>query len=195
MGTPSPSSATDPHADFTAKHRFAPVVYQGQAWDLTHLDPFAFHAEIQPGLVVDVVVFFSCHCFTHGYEKDERLAVPREEIFLEGHVRRVLNLERWQLSRAYLPGFVSRLQAGHIRVIAGVRGHYATFQSVDQNGQPMTYAVFFDVEKDGGRKKRLLLRVRTAYPMQQLTRRLAEAKKVNLVVLLRAAYEGRRIRP
>lgn len=184
------------HTDIAVQHRFRNVVYQGTEWDLAHLDPYAFRAELQPGLTVDVVVFYSCHCFTHAHHKDERgNAVPGEEIYLEGSIRRVLNPERWRLSRELLPGLVRQLHTSHIRVLGGALGNYATFSATDRAGTPVTYGIFFDVRKDRARKKRLLLRVQSAYIVEPMTQRLLKARKVNLHVLLRAVHEGREIKP
>lgn len=56
--------------------------------------------------------------------------------------------------------------------------------------------MFFDVEKDQRRGQRLILRVQSAYVLDQgLTRRQKDAKKVRLVTLLKAAYAGRTINP
>ncbi|MDN7468251.1 hypothetical protein QZM43_21190 [Burkholderia orbicola] len=57
------------------------------------------------------------------------------------------------------------------------------------------YAVFFEVSKDRIRKRRLILRVQSAYMLDGgLNRRQREARKVALRTLLRASLEGRKIR-
>ena len=183
------------HDDVASKHRFPNVVYQGETWDLSHLDPYAFRAALTAELMVDVVVFFSCHCFTHGADKDERAEIPDAEIYLEGHVRRVLNPERWRLSKELLPGLEGHLRSQRIRVLGGALDNYAVFTVTDTEGKTVNYGVFFTVTKDKGRRKRLLLRVQSAYVLDQLTPKLQKARKVNLDVLLRATYEGRKIRP
>ena len=183
------------HDDVASKHRFPNVIYQDETWDLSHLDPYAFRAALTPELTVDVVVFFSCHCFTHGADKDERAEIPDEEIYLEGHVRRVLNPERWRLSRELLPGLEGHLTSQQIRVLGGAMDNYAVFTVTDTEGRTVNYGVFFTVTKDKARRKRLLLRVQSAYLMKKLTPKLQKAGKVNLDVLLRATYEGRKIRP
>jgi hypothetical protein len=183
------------HEDVAGKHRFKPVVYRGATWDLSHLDPTAFRAELKPSLTVDVVVLFECHCFTHAAKDDKRPSVPKEEIFMEGHVRRVLNPERLRLSRELLPGLEGLLRNQHIRVLGGPLSNYAIFTATDSEGRTVNYGVFFRVIRDAHRAKRLLLRVQSAYPMDKLDAKLQKAGKVNLDVLLRATYEGRKIRP
>lgn len=183
------------HEDLAAKNRFEPVFFRGEQWDLSHLNPFAFREEIEPGLVVDVVVLFSCHCFTHGYEKDERDVIPQDEVFMEGTVRRVLDRERWLLSMTHMPSLVQSLKSGPVRVLGGALANYATFKGVDLDGQAIIYSVFFDVKKDQQRRKRLLLRIQSAYRLDGTTKRFEKAGKVNLLVLLRAIYAGRTIKP
>jgi hypothetical protein len=59
---------------------------------------------------------------------------------------------------------------------------------------PGTYAVFFEVSKDHRRKKRMLLRVQSAYRLDTLSERLKKGGKVNFAQLLRATYAGRKIK-
>ncbi|SOE35291.1 hypothetical protein SAMN05216519_1271 [Delftia acidovorans] len=179
------------HDDVAREHRFQNVVYQGETWDLSHLEPYAFRAMLKDDLTVDVVVFFSCHCFTHAEKRDNRPSVPAEEIFMEGHVRRVLNPERWRLSRELLPGLDGLLRNQHIRVLGGPLSNYAIFTATDTEGRTVNYGVFFVVTKDKERRKRLLLRVQSAYVVEELTPKLRKARKVNLNVLLLRTYEGK----
>lgn len=183
------------HEDVARGHRFPNVVYRGETWDLSHLDPYAFRRELKPDLTVDVVVFFSCHCFTHAEKKDNRPSVPAEEIFMEGHVRRVLNPERWRLSRELLPGLEGHLRSQSIRVLGAPHHNYAIFTVINAKGQTVNYSVFFEVIKDKNRRKRLLLRVQSAYVPDRLTRKQQGARKVNLDILLLRTYEGRDIKP
>lgn len=189
-----PPPLIDSHADVAGGYRFSGVVYRGEAWNLSHLDPFAFRSALSEALIVDVVVLFSCHCFTHGLDRDLRDDIPQDEWFMEGNVRRVLSPERYDLSRRYLPGLVEQLHSRHIRVLGGATQNYLTFEVHDRDGKAACYSVFFEVRKDAARKKRIILRVQSAYLLDQLTQRQRNARKVNLTVLLKAVYEGRPIR-
>jgi len=183
-----------PHWDaLEPRHRFRAVSFNGQAWDLTHLDPFALRVEISPGLIVDVVVFFSCHCFSHEVASDQRLRIPAAELYLDGFERRVLNPERYRLSRLFFPSLIRELPTRRIRVVEA-RRNFFTLEGATSDGRPTQYAAFFEVTRDAVRKKRLLLRVQTAFPMDDLGKRYAKAGKVNFNVLIKAAYEGRMIR-
>lgn len=182
------------HDDVARGHRFPSVVYQGETWDLSHLDPYAFRATLKQDLSVDVVVLFSCHCFTSAADQDGRTEIPDAELYLDGHVRRVLNPERWRLSRELLPGLEGHLRGQPVRALNSATDNYAIFKVTDTKGTTVDYGVFFTVTKDKKRKKRLLLRVQSAYPLKELTPTLLKASKVNLDVLLRATYEGRKIK-
>lgn len=54
--------------------------------------------------------------------------------------------------------------------------------------------MFFEVKRDSRRKKRILLHVQSAYLLDTLTDRKKKAGKVRFHVLLKAAYEGRKIK-
>lgn len=182
-----------PHSDaVTAHHRFPTIKFQGTTWDLRHLDPFAFRADVgregEP-LFVDVVVLFACHCFTRGDDRDTAAAI---DYYRDGREVRVLCEERYALSRRYLPQLVRELFERKIQVASSLP-NYITLEVIDERN-PGLYAVFFEVEKDGARRKRMLLRVQSAYRIDSLSRRQEKAGKVNFAVLLRATYEGRKIK-
>jgi hypothetical protein len=164
-------------------------------WDLSHLDPFAFRLEIDTGLMVDIVVFFSCHCFTHEVKDDPRRSnIPASEYFEDDREIRVLSPERYELSRQFLPQLVQQLESRQIRVEGAPHHNFFTVEGAARGDLPIHYLVFFEVERDRRRKKRLLLRVQSAYPVDVLTHRLAGAGKVKFRTLLRAAYFGSKIR-
>lgn len=186
-------SEPDPHTDVNAGYRFPNVTFRGAEWSFGHLEPFAFREEIEPGLVVDVVVLFTSHCFTHSRRKDTRTQVPVEEIYWDGQEERVLNEQRYLLSKRYLRGLEALLRAQHARALGGAQSNYATFTAMDKAGRPVHYAIFFEVNKDRKRKKRLLLRVQSAYVLDELTNRQKDARKVRLAILLRRAYSGEKV--
>lgn len=186
--------AVEPH------HRFSGVSFDGTAWDLSHLDAFATRVALSFDgaitVVVDLVFLFSCHCFTHGFEIDVRptTQIPVGEIYDDGREKRVLDPDRYKLSREVLPSIVRQLDERLIKIVGQDSSNYATFETLDALGRSINYAVFFQVLKDSKRKKRLLLRIQSAYRLDELTKRQRNAKKVKLSTLLRAAYEGRQIR-
>lgn len=182
-----------------AHHRFANVTFRGQAWDLSHLDAFALRAELPLANVmvpVDVVVLFSCHCFTQEVKHDGRAEheIPADELYVDSRETRVLNEERYNLSRRFLRALIVDLTNRTIQVADPTRPNFITVEVLDDEGQRLQYAVFFEVEKDRSRKKRLLLRVQSAYVLPALTKRQRQAGKVRLTTLLAATYEGRKIK-
>lgn len=175
-----------------AHHRFTPVTYQGELWDLSHLDPFAFHRDPALGYKLEIVVIFSCHCFTHGLDKDGRSPIPVEELFHADGEARVLSPERYALSRSLLVPLINALEHRHI-IVAAPWDNYVTFERTTPSGEVEHYGIFFMVTRAKNRKNRLILRVQSAY-MRQPTARQKQAKKVKFDTLLRAAHEGRKIR-
>jgi hypothetical protein len=178
-------------------HRFGPIVYQGVEWDLSHLDSFAFKIDPGLGTVITVVVLFSCHCFSHSFRWDtrSRSEIPCHEIYDDGREQRVLNPKRYQLSRQLLRNIVKNLPARRITVADRKQPNFVTLEKVNSDGTVSQYAVFFEVDKDKNRKRRLMLRIQSAYVLDTgLTKRQEDARKVGFDTLLRATYQGKQIR-
>ena len=183
------------HADaIEPRHRFPTIVFRGEAWNLRHLEAFALRIDPGLGFEVDVVVLFTCQCFTHSLMRDVRapLEIPLEEIYVDGVERRVLSKERYDLSRKFLPALVKNLGNRIIRCAREDSLNFFTAEAPVED-VPGVYVVFFEVKRDKRRKRRLLLYVQSAYRLERLTHRLVKAAKVRFATLLRAAYEGRRI--
>jgi hypothetical protein len=164
------------HADAVEpRHRFPEILFCGETWDLRHLDAFALRVDPDLGFEVDVVVLFTCHCFTHSITRDVRapLEIPSNEIYEDEVERRVLSKERYELSRRFLPELVKDLPK---RVIRYAGDNSLNFFSAEVAGTetPGVYAVFFEVLRDKRRKRRLLLYVQSAYRLERLTNRLAK---------------------
>jgi hypothetical protein len=171
------------------QHRFPEIVFRGETWNLRHLDAFALRIDPDLGFEVDVVVLFTCHCFTHSVKRDARapLEIPPEEVYENGVERRVLSKERYDLSRRFLPCLVRDLARRTIRYAGEHSLNYFTAE-VTGSEAPGIYVVFFEVRRDKRRKRRLLLCVQSAYKLDRLTHRLAKADKVRFAILLRKAY-------
>jgi hypothetical protein len=181
------------HADaIEPRHRFPEIVFRGETWDLRHLDAFALRMDPDLGFEVDVVVLFTCHCFTHSFKRDvrARLEIPPDEIYEDNVERRVLSKERYDLSRRFLPGLVKELAKRTIRYAGDDSLNYFTVEVTGLEA-PGLYAVFFEVERDKRRKRRLLLYIQSAYRLERLTHRLSKAGKVRFATLLRKTYQRR----
>jgi len=175
---------------------FGTVSFRGVLWDLSHLSPFAFRAQIEKHCDVSVLVLFSCHCFTKSFQWDARPAasIPAQEVYTDGRERRVLCPERYALSRKFLRKIMLNLASRRITLADDRRPNFVTHEHVDAQGHKTLYAVFFEVERDR-RRKRLISRVQSAYVLEGgLTRRQREAKKIALSTLLRNIHKGSPIR-
>jgi len=191
-GAANPTVAFE-HADaIEPRHRFPQIAFRGETWDLRHLDAFALRMDPALGFEVDVVVLFTCHCFTHSIKRDVRapVEIPPEEIYDDNVERRVLSKERYDLSRRFLPGLVKDLGNRTIQYAGEDSLNYFTAEDAGADA-PGTYAVFFEVKRDKRRKRRLLLYVQSAYRLESLSHRLAKAGKVRFATLLRKTYQGR----
>lgn len=175
-----------------AHHRFSSVTYRGEVWDLSHLDPFAIRLDPGVGFELDVVVLFSCHCFTKDPGADP---IPEDEWFDDDRERRVLCPERYRLSRSHLRSIVASLERRRIIVANETQGNFVTVELIDSDVERIQYAVFFAAEADREQRKRVLLRVQSAYRLDMLTARQRAAKKVGFSVLVRKAYQNERVRP
>lgn len=172
-------------------HRFQPVIYRNNSWDLSHLDPFAFKVDIGDERHIAVIVLFSCHCFTHKPEHDE--IIPPEALYKTAQETRVLDEERYRLSKTLLIDIVRQLEARHITVADEGR-NFVTLEQQTKDGGIVHYGIFFEVSKDRQRGGRIILRVQSAYLLDKLSKRLKNAKKVKLKTLVKAVYEGRKIK-
>ncbi len=69
-----------------------------------------------------------------------------------------------------------------------------TLDTVNADGTVSQYAVFFETGKDRQRKRRMFVRIQSAYLLDGgLTKRQAVAGKVKFNTLLRTAYQGKKI--
>ena len=177
--------------------RFPEITYCGVQWDLSHLDSFTFKADLGLGSDITILVLFSCHCFTHSFQRDERPrhGIPIHEIYFDGRERRILNPQRYELSRRFLRNIVSNLSNRRITVANEKLPNFVTIESVNTDGTTSLYAIFFEVKKDKSRKRRLVLRIQSAYLLDSgLTSRQTKGGKIAFETLLRATYLGKSIR-
>lgn len=178
-------------------HRFSGVSYRGTKWNLNHLDAFTFKIDLGLGEDVTVLVLFSCHCFTRSFRWDARAThlISADEIYDDGKERRVLDPQRYELSRRYLRDIVVQLPFRRITIANEKQPNFVTLEQLNEDGTTSLYAVFFEAERDRSRKRRIVLRIQSAYVLDNgLTRRQEKAGKVGFATLLRATYLGKRIR-
>lgn len=184
----------DGHQDVVSdEHQFAEVAMGTEVWPLDHLAAFAMRVslELTPGkpIDIDVVVLFSNHCFSRELEPGE--VVEQAHVIMDGNKKRVLDKERYALSCQYLPALILDLPTRHILVADPSRPNYVTYelpQAID-GVKPDRYAVFFEVTKDRVRRKRMVLRVQSAYILRKPNKRLLKADKMRFQTIMKRAYE------
>jgi hypothetical protein len=181
-----------------AHHRFRNIVRGGKAWDLSHLDPFAFRVDPGLGFDVIVVVVFSSHCFTRSLVRDgrERHEIPLDELFDDGREVRVLCEERLVLSQRRLPALMKELRSRAIQIAGENPLNFMTSEKIDDGdlGHPRHYVVFFQVLRDLKRRRRLLLNVQSAYAKELIAQRQRERRRVSILKILKTTSLGQRLK-
>ncbi|HEY4351078.1 MAG TPA: hypothetical protein VGN31_07615 [Paraburkholderia sp.] len=178
-------------------HRFGDISFRGVPWDLSHLDSFTFKIDLGLGTDTTVLVLFSCHCFTHSLRWDKRPQglIPAREIYDDGKEQRVLDDQRYELSRRFLRDVVMTMPSRRIVLADDRQPNFVTVESVNTDGTRSLYAIFFEVRKDKSRKHRMVLRIQSAYLLDDgLTKRQTSARRIGFATLLRATYLGKKIR-
>lgn len=184
---------SDHHDLVESHHRFATLTVCNEVWEFDHLEAFAMRVPVELGsnqsADIDVIVLFSNHCFTRGLETPDEL-VDEGLIVMDGSEQRVLDRKRYQLSRQYLPKLILELPTRHVQVADPTRPNFVTFEipPIVTGEQPVRYAVFFEVKRDRKRKRRVLLRVQSAYILDEPSKRLLKADKMRFQVILKRAY-------
>jgi hypothetical protein len=178
-------------------HRFGEISFRGIRWDLSHLDSFTFKVNLELGADITVLVLFSCHCFSHSFRWDKRprALIPAHEIYDDGKEQRVLDPQRYELSRRFLRDVVMNLPSRRIVLADDRQPNFVTVESVNADGTISLYAIFFEARKDKSRKRRMILRIQSAYLLTDgLTKRQTTARRISFMTLLRATYLGKKIR-
>jgi len=182
----------DHHDAVTDHHKHAPRCFGNETWTFEHLAAFVMRVPVEqtPNTLteLDVVVLFSNHCFSREIEAGE--VVDESLIVMDGNIQRVLDPKRYALSRQYLPQLVKELETRHIRIADESRPNFVTIElhRTNEDVAPQHYAMFFEVKKDRFRKRRMLLRVQSAYVLENPSRRQLDAKKMRFHIILKRAH-------
>jgi len=173
-----------------------PVNYKGEEWDISHLAERTFKHTLddKQKTELDVIIVFSCHCYSHSFRWDQRSRdeIPRDEILTTETEQRVLSLERYELSKTLLLEKIEGLSTQKITVASeGGNQNFLTFKESDSDEDETVYIVFFKVERI--KSKKILIFIQSAYK-RTLTKREKSNKSVRFNILIKAVYEGRSIR-
>ncbi len=185
------TSIDEHHDAVTDDHKHAPRVFGDETWTFDHLQAFVIKIPLEPTpknmVKFDVVVLFSNHCFSREVKPGE--VVEESLIVMDGNIRRVMDKQRYELSLKHLPQLVHELATRHIRIADASRPNFVTLelQPANTGEGPLHYAMFFEVKKDRSRKRRLLLRVQSAYILENPSKRLLKAEKMRFHVILKRA--------
>jgi hypothetical protein len=138
------------------------VERNGRSQPLNHLHPFRFEhrlANAAGELIVTVHVGFGLHCFTRSVVKGAEPVEP----YSDERETREFDAVRYELSKK-LPAIVRTLATRPCAF--GRHDNYVSVDLVGTSGEPVRYAIFFNVkrwEKMG--PSALLLIVQSAYPL------------------------------
>lgn len=186
------TTIVDHHDAVTEDHKHSPRQFGAEVWTFDHLQAFVIKVQIElpskSKVHVDVVVLFANHCFSREIQSGE--VIEEALVVMDGSIRRVMDKQRYDLSRKYLPQLVHELATRHIRIADASRPNFVTLelQPALEGEEPLHYAMFFEVKKDRARKRRLLLRVQSAYILENPSKRLLQADKMRFHVILKRAF-------
>lgn len=185
------TTIADHHDAVTDDHKHLPRSFGDETWTFDHLQAFVMKIPVEhtPKTIVefDVVVLFANHCFSREMKAGE--VVDESLIVMDGKIPRVMDQQRYELSLKYLPQLAHDLGKRHIRIADESRPNFVTveLQPTNAGEEPLHYAMFFEVKKDRSRKRRMLLRVQSAYILENPSRRLLGAKKMRFHIILKRA--------
>jgi len=176
-------------------HRFMPITVGNVEWEFSHLEAFAIKVPININhsstINIDVIILFANHCFTRSIEDGEN--PPTELIFDNGIERRVLDTERYELSKIHLRSIIHNLPNQTIFYADTKQPNFVIYEIKEGNDPTKLkrYAVYLFAEKDRARKRRVLLRIQSAYIPSEWTRRQEKADKISFRNLIKRAYQGK----
>lgn len=138
--------------------------FNGEAFDLCHLDPFIFAIPAKnDSAEYRVRVTFGCHTFTRAWAEDE----PAHLRFENGSEVRCFCNERFELSRR-LPSIIHNAATG--RVHFSQFGNYLIVRDIDGLAGP--YVMFFNLERARSEGFELTMFVDSAYVKPNLPNKL-----------------------
>ena len=161
----------------------------GIEFDLSHLD--AQTIEIvqaekadKPERRTPCRLTFSHHCFTRKPDYDEQFS--QEQVYIEpSNEQRIFCHDRYALSRSVLIGLVTdKFIDGKTKCFHTNRGTFLLIETLDQNGEQLSYEVYFDMFKSKSLKDGVYINIRTAFVRDSRQgRRLRNIPKISLEVL------------
>ena len=127
---------------------------------------------------------FSHHCFTRKPGDEESFST--DQIYNEpSNERRLFCHDRYALSKSVLVGLVNnKFTDGKTKCFHTKRGTFLLIETLDENGNQISYEVYFDIFKSTSLKNGVYINIRTAFVRDSRQgRRLRSIPKISLEVL------------
>lgn len=146
---------------------FDPFTLGGKSYDFDHLKPLTLRVspDDKPGTkVLAILVNFSCHCFTEGYDpsRPELTYIHAGETRSFDKLRYALSLNLHSIIRV-IPDK---------KVLFTRETNYLIAETIDHSGQNVKYTIFFDLKKARDRWNDLVMTVESAYIKEALPKHL-----------------------
>ncbi len=146
---------------FFQKQSWAAFTYEGQTYELTHLDEYAVEIKDSAGEVRRIAITFSDHCFTkEPVETDDPGLRYPESTRPRGN----FCIERYHLSLG-LPQHLAHAMRDKVWNIRD--GTFAAVPVINHRGEKVLYGIVFSLDPVKGFPLHLHLRVETAYPCDE----------------------------
>jgi hypothetical protein len=140
------------------KETWPSFTYQGQTYDLSHLDEYQFETNDSAGYARRIAVTFSDHCFTREpVDGDDPVLRYPQSTRTPGY----FCVERYQLSLK-LAEHIARAAKGKVWVVRDAA--FAAVPTINHRGDKVLYGVVFSLDPVKGFPVQLHMRVETAYP-------------------------------
>lgn len=155
-----------------------------------HLAPQILTVQLAQGDRVNIIVKFSCHCWTKRYDE----ALHRGQMRIMDHKHpRVFDPGRYADS-LHLPTFVQGMM-GHKCMLTASERNYMSFDATIAGAGSGVYRVYFDMRQDKGRwngiRHKLQMYVESAY----IKHDSEEGTATSFQNIVAAALQGKKIAP
>jgi hypothetical protein len=158
--------------------------YEGQVYDLSHLDAHLAEYTDQQGKIYKYIVTYSFHCFT---KEDPCLSEEESNLLLykTRKENRHFNFDRYRLSK-HLPKIILSLGGSSTTCFHAGYSRFVRYEISDDAGNTINYFIVFKSFKE---KKRLRLHIESAYPASPEEK--GKLKKVNFFIIAHNTLLGK----
>jgi hypothetical protein len=171
-----------------------PFELDGRTYDLSHLHPKVCHY-IQPAKAdkpecrYEMDVFFSLHCFTRGFKRDEMVDPALH--YYDKNETRIFDFARYELSKL-LPNIFDGLERR--KCYHTGKSNFLIIEAINKAGNLVEYEIFFTVSRSS-RRGVLSLFVHSAYIRDAQHGQLSRRKPIGIHFILFNVLNNRPIKP